>query len=516
MGANGLRRLGKTTMAAILALSLSVIMTPAVAFANEYDDEFNANYKNTYDYEEGERTDESFDLQVKASAGQTQVGSRDSIDTEIGGALARADGAEASATATVSGNVKADGTGTSAYARKGGSATTMAGDVTVDVDGQFGAYVTGWGESSQATATLGNVTAAAGFRIDSNNNGTATLETGDVKVTKGDGENFNANTISSSRGGTTNAKLGDVTSVASGLVLSARNSTTTVEAGTIDAEESGLVISNDGGGKTTANVKGVTAKSSALSIRSMGTDGQVKVAVEGNAISSEANGLVYMNVGGGTGPDMVLVTETISGATNGVVIYPATTALDLTTWQITAGSGKVIVGDDEDGTFAKSVSYIVKLEQPGEGATLTALKADGSALAKKYDEGGQGGYEVASEGDKVILKADVQSGYEITGAYNGKGEQVALLKDEAGNYYVMVPQGGGVYLSVTLTGGDALTPDGADEAAASTKATNAAGAGSSLPKTGDGLPTLPFAALALLAVATTALAGAKRRGENGR
>ena len=59
--------------------------------------------------------------------------------------------------------------------------------------------------------------------------------------------------------------------------------------------------------------------------------------------------------------------------------------------------------------------------------------------------------ETAHEGEKVILKVDVDDGYELNGAFNGQGEKVALQKDENGDWYVIVPKGGGVYLSVTVS-----------------------------------------------------------------
>ena len=38
-------------------------------------------------------------------------------------------------------------------------------------------------------------------------------------------------------------------------------------------------------------------------------------------------------------------------------------------------------------------------------------------------------------------------GYKLVGAYNGDGDKVPLKKDDHGNYYVVVPKAGGVYLS---------------------------------------------------------------------
>ena len=93
----------------------------------------------------------------------------------------------------------------------------------------------------------------------------------------------------------------------------------------------------------------------------------------------------------------------------------------------------------------KNIMYIIKVEQPRAGATLTAAGEGGATLAKSHD------FDVAKEGENVYLKVDVQDGYKLTGAYNGLGEKVPLMLDAAsGNYYVTVPKGGGIYLSAVL------------------------------------------------------------------
>ena len=57
-------------------------------------------------------------------------------------------------------------------------------------------------------------------------------------------------------------------------------------------------------------------------------------------------------------------------------------------------------------------------------------------------------YEYALKDDKVILKIEPEEGYKIVGAFNGMNKEEALLMDSDGNYYIIVPNGGGVYLSV--------------------------------------------------------------------
>lgn len=91
-----------------------------------------------------------------------------------------------------------------------------------------------------------------------------------------------------------------------------------------------------------------------------------------------------------------------------------------------------------------NIMYIIKVEQPSEGGTITAVDENGNDLAKSF------GFNVAHEGEKVMLKANLEEGYNIIAAYNGLGEKQPLLKDEQGNYYIFIPKGGGVYLSAEL------------------------------------------------------------------
>ena len=99
------------------------------------------------------------------------------------------------------------------------------------------------------------------------------------------------------------------------------------------------------------------------------------------------------------------------------------------------------------------IMYIIRLEQPTEGGTLAAQKEDGSALDTSHD------YEIAREGDKVILAVNVQDGYHLVTAYNGEEKVEVLGQDGDGNYYIEVPRGGGVYLSVVLERDEEPVPE---------------------------------------------------------
>jgi hypothetical protein len=98
----------------------------------------------------------------------------------------------------------------------------------------------------------------------------------------------------------------------------------------------------------------------------------------------------------------------------------------------------------ENEEFEKSIQYIVKID-PAEVAgvsSLGATKGDGSALDKEGD------YEWAHEGDTLLLKVELQDGYELTNAYGKENQSYPFTKDQSGNYYITVPRGGGIFISV--------------------------------------------------------------------
>ena len=77
----------------------------------------------------------------------------------------------------------------------------------------------------------------------------------------------------------------------------------------------------------------------------------------------------------------------------------------VTAWKIAVnGSGNVAenYSGEVDENFEKNnISYIIKLEQPAAGATLSALNADGEAI------------DSAKQNEKVLLKVNVESGYKL-------------------------------------------------------------------------------------------------------
>ena len=151
-------------------------------------------------------------------------------------------------------------------------------------------------------------------------------------------------------------------------------------------------------------------------------------------------------------PADIIIDGTLEGKNHAVVLNQESVAdnLTLTVWEIkpnadgsVAEYGQIDANGELQTTEAtdveKEIQYIIRLEQPQSGGTLSTVGTF------EYE-----GYTVAHEGDTVILKINLEPGYEIVDAYNGTDIQVSLLQDANGEYYLVVPRGGAVLLSVKL------------------------------------------------------------------
>ena len=167
---------------------------------------------------------------------------------------------------------------------------------------------------------------------------------------------------------------------------------------------------------------------------------------------AEQNGIVLE----GEGSFDILVTGTLETGGTPVLISDSVTPenVSITVWKIdgavkdekgeehvvaegTPGTEPKTITDDSR-AVEKAIHYIIRVE-PSQQDMI------GLSGTEEVH-----GYDTATEGSTVTLKVKVPDGYTLTGAYNGEGEKIALEKDADGNYYVVVPRGGGVYLSVEL------------------------------------------------------------------
>lgn len=223
--------------------------------------------------------------------------------------------------------------------------------------------------------------------------------------------------------------------------------------GTVAGNDSGIHAEAANNGTTIVRVNGdVTSDESGISAKSS-YGGSVKVLVEGD-LTGDSYGLVAKSIDGESAAD-ILVTGTLT-AGRPVRIEPKDLAVEsnvcLTAWRIVpknddgiiAGRGTETGDWDQDEDFEKAIGYIIRYEQPEEHGTFSAVDADGNILDTSH------GFDVANEGDTILIAPDLDEGYEIVAAYNGIDEKTPLSVDEDGNFYLVVPRGGGVYLSVDV------------------------------------------------------------------
>jgi hypothetical protein len=333
-------------------------------------------------------------------------------------------------------------------------------------------------DNTIVSITTGKIKAKQGFNLSANGNGTINLTTGDIESKD---SNIMSNCVYySSVAGNILADLGDVTSDAAALSLTSRRSgTITVNAGKLTGDDA-LYISSFENGKINITAGDLVAKSNGI-YTSGGSDSDIDVTVNGN-ITSENSGInlsdggVYKVFGDVTANGVlgglhsrsrwndtdVLITGTLSTASFAIDARKGDENINdtFTIWKLVWGTNAAAFpdavafeNDDEDGTFAKSVNYIIKSTTSGNG-NLNLVKSDGTTPldTKTYKHGDEDEvFRIAHEGERIIVKADVP----VLKAYQINGEEkTELLLDESGNYYIDVERGGGIDLNVILEGAE--------------------------------------------------------------
>ena len=179
--------------------------------------------------------------------------------------------------------------------------------------------------------------------------------------------------------------------------------------------------------------------------------GSTRVVIGGDVIS-DGNG-VELTAAGEEKTDLIIDGSLVVTGGTSVVLKDDDTVLGdkltLTVWEMTPDrdgdyvkretiddktDSKKLVADRE---AEKAIQYIIRIDDSQQNM----IRADGT---RDYQ-----GRTVANEGDIIVLKIDVPAGLMIDEVY-GDQNRTSLIKDENGNYYMIVPRGGGVLFSVTL------------------------------------------------------------------
>ena len=199
-----------------------------------------------------------------------------------------------------------------------------------------------------------------------------------------------------------------------------------------------------------------------------------RIEVTGNVTAPETG--VFLNVINDKAKVDVIVDGTVNGESQSVLLARDTVTdnLTLTVWEVKPNEkgnlaermtymekteGNVIQHYGADEALEKSIQYIIRIEPTQTNIISTAGTTD-------YE-----GYHVAKEGETVTLKLNVPAGYRVVNAFNGTTEKVQLLQDANGEYYLVVPRGGGVMLSVQLARIPRPTPPDPDPEEDEEKAT---------------------------------------------
>ena len=184
-------------------------------------------------------------------------------------------------------------------------------------------------------------------------------------------------------------------------------------------------------------------KYTAVALNPSNLESTTSIQVGGNVTSSTTGLQIILNPEATPTVD-VLIEGTLAAKEDPVLIVgeEGDANVTLTAWEIVPNAdGKIVTCseglEDKAAELESNILYIIRLEQPAAGGTVSLSGTTDSH-----------GFAAAKEGDTVTLKATVQDGYKLTGAYNGT--TALTLVDKDGNYYIVVPKGGGVSLSVLL------------------------------------------------------------------
>ena len=428
-------------------------------------------------------TDASFYSSVDVSAGDVTATSSGTGDAS--GVFAYVSDLDTHTEITV-GDVTAETTA-SGYSTAEGIYVETTDDGSAEINAQsVSATANGDGIASGITATgadggVATVTVAGKVDVETDNNlarginatasaGAVTIQAGEVESESEHGGAWGVNLDSAGTGSTGTVNVSGPITVtgeeyAYGAMISAFNGGTavlnvtaaedTAEDDTMIKAESengasGITIWTDNNGTVDVTVEG-NIESDGIGIYS-NTYGNslVDVDVIGDITASEV-GLVF----NGDGKNSSVVDGTVHGDSVGIQLQDKITSdnLDITVWKIDPskiGAEDHVVAEKNSGEWTSTatskeveanIHYIIKIEPSQENI----FTLDGATEHQGYQY-------TAKQGENVAVRVNVPGGYQLTGAYGYDGGKLPLKIDpNTGDYYVIMPMGGGILLRAALT-----------------------------------------------------------------
>ncbi len=359
------------------------------------------------------------------------------------------------------------GTVLEVYPYTDGTITVNAGNVTTEGSGsRYGIMAEAYDDNAIANVTAGDVSVisdsgyveAVYAEAYPDSYGTDTqvnVTVGDVYA-KGTSGWIEAIDAESYYGGVTNVTAGDLTAestetTADGIYMDVEGdgSAATVTAGNVVARGDGEAYGvyafverwYDEDESVVANlnldsVSATTTSDTAYGLYLQNYGGNINAQIAGDVSAEDADwgyGLYLYLYGYGESMTDTLVDGTLSGSTSAVYLDGYSDEGKLTVWKATLNEGGTVVDgyyQDECEAFEQNILYIIKMDEAAQGQ----IGLSGTTQSHERD--------CAREGELVTLKTP--SGATVTN--NG----VMLEKDANGNYFLIVPKGGGVYLRLEV------------------------------------------------------------------
>ncbi|MCR4628042.1 MAG: hypothetical protein K5760_00295 [Clostridium sp.] len=158
-----------------------------------------------------------------------------------------------------------------------------------------------------------------------------------------------------------------------------------------------------------------------------------------------------------SGKTNVVIEGTLNAKGNSVVLAKnAADNLNLTVWKIdTAKKKSIAMEQTEKGlkysnaakAFEKTIDYILKIDKNTDG---TVKFVDSRVKEITDHDGITSDYNVAHAFETVSVKLNVPDGYYVVAAYSDEAQRTSLRRDRYGEYFLTVPKGGGVMVSLKM------------------------------------------------------------------
>lgn len=391
---------------------------------------------------------------------------------------------------------------------------THQGNTTLEVDGDVSADAT-YGDATglyttttEGTTTIevgGDVTAdseygqATGVRSDDCSDEKVTSTT-DITVEGGisaESVTFTATgaMLNSENGGTVALFVGEDVNVyseestATGLILDSADGKTyadvkdDVYAGSDEASANGVVVVLDGersvleaniyhditadGNSDSAGIK-ITPVEEGMPPLEKTPETTATVWVAGDVVST-GTGILDLD-SANSGKTNVVIEGTLNAKGTSVVLAKnAADNLNLTVWKIdTAKKKSIAMEQTEKGlkysnaakAFEKTIDYILKIDKNTDG---TVKFVDSRKKEITDHDGITSDYNVGHVGETVSVKLNVPDGYYVVAAYSDEAQRTSLRRDRYGEYFLTVPKGGGVMVSLKMAPIVKTDGDGSDD-----------------------------------------------------